>query len=78
MPYCKVFIMRIAGIVLIVLGILMFVFNGLNFQTEKTVADIGPIKINKKENKHLGWPGYAGGIAALAGIVLVVAGKKRE
>lgn len=70
--------MRIAGIVLIVVGILMFVFNGINFQTEKTVVDVGPLKIDKKENNHVGWPAYAGGVAVLAGIVVLVAGRKKS
>jgi len=70
--------MRIFGIVLIIVGILMFVFNGFNFQTEKTVVDAGPIKIDKKENNHVGWPAYAGGIAILAGVVVLVAGAKKK
>jgi len=69
--------MRIFGIVLIVVGILMFVFSSINFQTEKTVLDIGPIKVDKKENHSIGWPAYAGGIAVIAGIVLIVAGKPK-
>jgi len=69
--------MRILGIILIVIGILMFVFTGFNFQTEKKVVDLGPLEINKKENKWIGWPVWAGGIAVVAGIVLVVADRKK-
>ena len=54
--------MRIAGIILIVAGILMFIFNGINFTTEKKVVDLGPVEINKKEKKSVGWPVYAGAI----------------
>ena len=70
--------MRIFGIGLIVVGVLMFVFNGFNYQTEKRVADIGPLKIDKTENHSIGWPVYAGGIAVIAGIVVLVAGKGKE
>lgn len=70
--------MRIAGIVLIVLGIVMLVFNGINFQTEKKVVDAGPIEINKKENKHIGWPTYAGGAVIVVGVILAVAGNKKK
>lgn len=69
--------MRTTGIILIVIGVLMFVVNGFNFKTEKRVADIGPIKIDKTENNYVGWPAYAGGVAAIAGIVLVIAGRKK-
>ena len=70
--------MRLFGIVLIVAGILMFIFNGINFQTEKKVVDVGPIEINKKENKHIGWPIWAGGVALLAGIGLVIADSRKK
>ena len=70
--------MRVFGIVLIVTGILMFVFTSFNFQTEKTVVDIGPLKIDKKENHRVGWPAYAGGIIALAGVILVIADRKKN
>jgi drug/metabolite transporter (DMT)-like permease len=69
--------MRILGIILIVIGVLMAVFTGFNFQTEKKVVDLGPLEINKKESKHVGWPVWAGGIAVVAGIVLVVADRKK-
>jgi len=69
--------MRIAGIILIVAGILMFIFNGINFTTEKKVVDLGPVEINKKEKKSVGWPVYAGGIVTLAGVLVLVAGNKK-
>ena len=69
--------MRITGIVLIIVGILMFVFSGINFTTEKKLVDVGPIEVNKKENKSIGWPVYAGGVVALLGVVLVIAGSKK-
>ncbi len=70
--------MRGFGIALIIIGILMFVFNGFNYQTEKKVGDIGPIEINKKETKHIGWPVYGGGIAVVAGIIVLVVGSKKD
>jgi len=69
--------MRIAGIILIVAGILMFIFNSINFTTEKKVVDLGPVEINKKEKKSVGWPVYAGGIVTLAGVLVLVAGNKK-
>ena len=70
--------MRITGIILIVAGILMLIFRGFSFTQEKKVVDIGPLEINKKEKKNVGWPLYAGGIAIVAGIVVLVAGKKKD
>ena len=70
--------MKTAGIILIVIGLLMVVIPSISFTKEKKVVDVGPLEINKKEKKTLSWPTYAGGIAAIAGIVMVVAGKKQS
>jgi uncharacterized membrane protein len=69
--------MKSLAIVLIVAGVLMIVFRGFSVQTEKKVVDLGSVEINKKENKWVGWPTYAGALAIAAGAILLVAGKKR-
>lgn len=71
--------MRLLGIILIAAGIFMTLFNGINFQTKKKIVDAGPIEISKKEDRRIGWPVYAGGVAVVAGIlVLAMGGRKRE
>lgn len=70
--------MKVLGIVLIIAGIAMIIFRGFSIQTEKKVVDIGPVEINKKENKWIGWPTYAGGLVAIGGVVLLLAGKKKD
>lgn len=70
--------MKTLGIVLIVIGVVMALTKGFSFITEKEVADIGPIEINKKDRKSVGWPTYAGVGVALVGVVLVVAAKKKS
>jgi len=69
--------MKVLGIVLIVAGILMFVFRGFNFTEKKKVVDLGPVEINKEENHHVGWPVYAGAVAVVAGVVVLLAGNKK-
>ncbi len=69
--------MKILGIVLIAVGILMLVFRGFSFTQEKKVVDLGPLEVNKKEEKSVGWPVYAGAVAVVAGIVVLVAGNKK-
>jgi uncharacterized membrane protein YidH (DUF202 family) len=69
--------MRTIGIVLVIAGILMLVFRGINFTTEKEIVDLGPLELNKKEKKSVNWPLYAGIVVTLAGVVLVVADKKK-
>ncbi len=69
--------MKTLGIVLIIAGIAMIIIRGFSVTTEKNVVDAGPIQINKKENKWIGWPTYAGAVVALIGVVVVATDKKR-
>jgi uncharacterized membrane protein YidH (DUF202 family) len=68
--------MRTLGIVIIVVGILMIVFTGINFQTKKKVMDIGSMQINKKENHRVRWPVYTGVAVCIAGIAVLLVNKK--
>ena len=68
--------MKAIGIVLIIIGIVMMVFRSINFTQEKKVADLGPLQINKKEEKTVNWPLYAGIVVTIAGVVVLVSSKK--
>ena len=70
--------MRITGTVLIIMGVLMMAINGVNYKTEKNLVNAGTIKINKEENRHVGWPSYTGGIIALAGIGFILIPNKNR
>ncbi len=70
--------MKGLGIVLIVIGIVMMVFRSINFTTEKKVADLGPIEINKQENKTVNWPLYAGAVVTVTGVVVLVVANKNK
>ncbi|OQP56284.1 hypothetical protein [Niastella populi] len=69
--------MKALGIVLIVIGIAMILIRGINFTTEKEVVDVGPIEINKKEKKAVGWPTYAGIAVAVVGAVILVTSTRK-
>lgn len=69
--------MRTAGIILIVLGIALLIFRGFNVKTEEKVVDVGPIEVNKTEDKWVGWPVYTGGIAIIAGLIMVIADRRK-
>mgnify|MGYP001143299520 CR=1 FL=1 len=70
--------MKVLGIILIIAGIAMILIRGFSVQTEKKVLDVGPVEVNKKENKWVGWPTYAGGIVAVVGVLLVLSGNKKN
>ena len=70
--------MKILGLILIVAGILMMVFRGFYFTKKEKVLDLGPVEINKKEKEAVNWPVYAGALVTAAGVIIIVAGKKRN
>ena len=69
--------MKVLGISLIILGVVMCIFTSVNFTQEKNVVDLGPIQVNKKENKHIGWPVYAGIGVGLIGVAVLVSAKSK-
>ena len=70
--------MKIIGLVFIIVGIVMIVIRGCNVPVKENVAKIGPVEINKTENKWLGWPSYAGAILIGVGIVFIVTGRRSK
>lgn len=70
--------MKTLGIILIIAGIAMVIIRGFSVQTEEKVLDVGPVEVNKKENKWVGWPTYAGGMVAVVGVVLLLSGSKKR
>jgi len=70
--------MKGLGIVLIIVGIIMMVFRSINFTQEKKVVDLGPLEVNKKENKTINWPLYAGAVVTIAGVVVLISANKNK
>jgi hypothetical protein len=66
----------VLGIILIVLGALSFAYQGITYTTHKKVLDIGPIQATAEEHKTIPVPPILGGVALLAGLVLVFADSK--
>lgn len=66
----------IVGIILIILGIISFAYQGITYTTHKKIVDIGPIQASTTEHKTIPLPPILGGLALVGGIVLLVAGRK--
>ena len=66
----------ILGVVLIVLGIGGLVLRNVHWTETRNVANIGPIHINSEEDHSVWVPTAAGILAVIAGLGLVVAGRK--
>lgn len=65
-----------SGVVLIVLGLAALAYQGFTYTSRETVIDIGPIKATADRQKTVPIPPIAGVVAVVAGVALVVAGKR--
>jgi uncharacterized membrane protein YphA (DoxX/SURF4 family) len=70
--------MRIAGIILIVLGIAGFFTGGFSFTRNETKAQLGPIKLQVQEQQSVNVPQWLSLGALVIGGVLLVMGFKRN
>jgi len=70
--------MKLAGIILIVLGALALAYQGIRYTTREKVVDLGPIEITAQDRKTIPLPPVVGGVALAAGIALVLADRKKR
>jgi len=69
--------MKNTGIILVVIGLIMMLYTGFNYVTEKRVADIGPIKIDKEQNHFVRWSPIVGVILLIGGVAFMVTNRKK-
>jgi len=66
----------LTGIILIVVGIIAFAYQGITYTTREKVVDIGPIQMTAEKTKTLPLSPIAGGIAIVGGIVILIMGNR--
>jgi hypothetical protein len=69
--------MRIAGIILIVIGVISLAIGGISYTTREKVLDIGPLEATAERERTIPLPPLLGGIALVGGIVLMVAAGRK-
>jgi drug/metabolite transporter (DMT)-like permease len=67
----------VVGIVLIVIGIVMLVYQGITYTTREKVLEVGPMEVRKETRKTIPLPPLAAGAALAGGIILVLVGARR-
>lgn len=67
---------RIAGIVLVVAGLLGLAYGGFTYTKDTHDTKIGPLEISLKDRERVNIPIWAGVAALVAGGVLVVIPRK--
>ena len=64
---------RIVGLVLVIIGLISLLWGGISWTREKTIVDLGPIEARSQERETIPLPPIVGGIALVAGAILLVA-----
>jgi hypothetical protein len=65
------------GIILILLGVVSLAYQGFTYTSKEQVAQIGSLQVTADTQKTVYLSPLLGGISVLAGIVLVVVGRKK-
>ena len=67
----------IAGLTLIIVGVLIFTYQGISYTTREKAIDLGPLQVTAEETHTLPLPPVLGALSLLGGVLLVALGNKR-
>ena len=67
----------IVAIVLIALGVVAFVYQGITYTTRERAVDLGPIHVTTERTRTIPLPPIVGAISLVGGIVLLVVANKK-
>ena len=70
--------MKIAAVVLIVLGVISLAYGGISYTREKKVVDLGPLQASTKTRETIPLPPVLGAAAIAGGIVLLVVSSRKR
>jgi hypothetical protein len=70
--------MRIAGIILVIVGLIGLFYGGITYTRSKQTVSVGPISATVRQRETFPISPVVGGIAFIAGIGLIVAGGRRR
>jgi UDP-N-acetylmuramyl pentapeptide phosphotransferase/UDP-N-acetylglucosamine-1-phosphate transferase len=70
--------MKLAGIILIVLGIVAFCYQYVPITETKHDAQLGPINISHQETHDVPIPPIIGGVLVVAGVAALVLGARNK
>jgi hypothetical protein len=66
----------ILAVVLIVIGVAAFGYQGISYTTREKIVDIGPLTVTSDKTRTIPLPPIVGVVALASGIALLVLGRK--
>lgn len=70
--------LTIIGIILIIAGIFTFAYRGVTYTDREQIAQLGDLKVTAEKEKTIYFPPILGGVSIVAGIILVVVGRRKS
>ncbi len=67
----------IIGIILIVIGLIALIFNGIPYQSEQGDLNVGPVHAQVTTQKTFPLPRILGVISTAAGVLVLVVGRRK-
>ena len=68
---------KIMALILIAVGIIALVYQGISYQSQDRVVDLGPLHVTAERTHTLPLPPIAGAVALLGGIALLIFDRKK-
>ena len=68
---------KIMALILIALGIVALVYQGISYQSQDRVVDLGPLHVTTERTHTLPLPPIAGAVALLGGVALLIFDRKK-
>ena len=65
------------GALLLIAGLVGLASPMITYTKTEKVVDIGPVEVTAERERHVPLPPIVGGLAAIAGVVIIVAGTRK-
>ncbi len=69
---------KISGFALIVIGLVMIIYTGINIVTKEKVVELGPVEISVEKKNPVKWTPILGAVALVGGILILVFARKER
>jgi hypothetical protein len=69
--------MKTIGIIVLVVGLILSIYSGINYVTKEDVVKIGGVEVTAEKEHEANWSPFLGpGVIALGAVILIAGGKR--
>ena len=70
--------MKIAGALILIVGLLMTIYTGFTYVTQKKVVDLGNLQVTRDDQHSVTWQPYVGIATMVIGGSFLILGRKKS